>query len=107
MAFPTGSANVGDTGTGTGTALDAAGNVVVAATVVITSSDSTIVSVTDNGNASGVDTVTWTALAQGTATLSGVATNLDGSVTNGGANNPLTITVSGGSTDLATSVSLA
>ena len=107
MAFPTGTANVGDTGTGTGTALDAAGNVVVGAVVAITSSDDTIVSVTDNGNASGVDTVTWTAVAAGTATLSGVATNVDGSVTSGGANNPLTITVSGVTTDLATSVSLA
>lgn len=107
MAFPTASVNVGDTGDGTGTALDASGNVVAGNTVTVTSSDDTIVSITDNGSASGVDSVTWTAVAAGTATVTGSTTNpSDGSVVSSGNNNPLVITVVAAA-DLATSVSLA
>jgi hypothetical protein len=106
MSFPTGPVSPGATDTGTGTAFDAAGNAVAAATVAIVSSDPTIVSLSADSSVDGVDTVTWTAVAAGTASISGVATNVDGSVTSGGTNNPVVITVSA-PTDLATTVTLA
>jgi hypothetical protein len=107
MAFPTATVNVGDTGTGTATALDASGNTVAGATAAVTSSDPTIISIVDGGSTSGVDTVTWTALADGTAVLTGASTDpTTGVVVNTGANNPLTITVGTAASQVA-SVSLA
>ena len=106
MALPGSPVAPGATDTYTGTAVDASGNTVVAAVVSVVSSDDTIVSLVDNGSTGGVDTGTWTAVAVGTATLTGSATNVDGSVVTGGSNDPVTITVAA-PVDLATQVTLA
>jgi hypothetical protein len=106
MPMPTGPVAPGATDTYTATALDDAGNTVVAATVSTVSSDDTIVSLVSNGSSNGVETGTWTAVAAGAATLTATATNVDGSVANTGTGDPGVITVSAPA-DLATSVSLA
>lgn len=109
MAFPTAQVAVGDTGTGTASALDASSNVVTTATapVVVTSSDPTILSVVDNGSAAGVDNVTWTAVADGSVQITGSYTDpVSGAVISSGPNNPLTIIV-GAPADQVTQVSLA
>ena len=107
MAF-TQNPSVGDTGTGTVNALDAGGNVVTTATgaLAAVSSDPTIYSLVDNGASSGVDNVTWTAVAAGTVTLTGSYTDpVTGAVIVSGSGNPQTITV-GAAVDQVTSVSL-
>ena len=106
MALPTGPVAPGASDTYTGTALDANGNVVSAASVVTVSSDDTIVSISSNGSTDGVETGTWTAVAVGSATLTATATNSDGSTVDTGSGNPDVITVAQPA-DLATSVSLA
>jgi hypothetical protein len=105
MPMPTGPVPVGATDTYTATALDANGNTVEAATVSTASSDDTIVSLVSNGSTGGVETGTWTAVADGTATLTSTAVNVDGSTVDTGTGNPGTITVAQ-PVDLATSVSL-
>ena len=106
MPMPTGPVPAGTSDTYTATALDANGNAVVAATVSTASSDDTIVSLVSNGSSNGVETGTWTAVADGTATLTSTAVNVDGSTVSTGTGNPGTITVAEPA-DLATSVSLA
>lgn len=106
MPLPTGPVAVGATDTYTATALDADGNVVTAAVVSAVSSDDTVISLVDNGSNNGVDTGTWTAVADGTASIAASATNVDGSVVTSGTNNPDTITVAQ-PVDLATQVTLA
>ena len=101
MPMPTGNVPVGATDTYTATALDAGGNVVQAAVVSTVSSDDTIVSLVSNGSVSGVETGTWTAVADGVATLTSSA---DGVST--GTGNPGTITVAA-AVDAVASVSLA
>lgn len=106
MAVPTGPVTAGASDTYTATALDANNSVVSGATVVTVSSDETIVSVSSNGSSGGVETGTWTAVADGSATLTSTATNVDGSTVSTGNGNPDVITVAA-PVDLATSVSLA
>ena len=91
MALPTDTVAPGATDSFTATAVDQNGNVDVNASVSVASSDPTIVSV-DGSSDAGVFTGTWTAVADGSATITG--TGNDGSVTvESGADNPATITV--------------
>jgi hypothetical protein len=101
MALPTGPVAVGATDTYTATALGANGNVVADAVVSTVSSDDTIVSLVSNGSTGGVETGTWTAVADGTATF----TSTSGSVSTG-PGNPYVFTVAA-PVDQVTQVSLA
>ena len=101
MPMPTGNVPVGATDTYTATALDASGNPVTDAVVVTVSSDETIVSLASNGSSGGVETGTWTAVADGVATLTSSSEGVDT-----GTGNPGTITVAQPAATVA-SVSLA
>lgn len=88
MTLPTGPVAPGASDTYTATALDADGNVVTAASVSTVSSDESVISVVSNGSSEGVETGTWTAVADGSATLTATSGGVDT-----GAGNPDTITV--------------
>lgn len=101
MPVPTGPVSVGATDTYTATALDAEGNVVTDAVVTTDSSDASIVSLVSNGSNGGVETGTWTAVAEGSATLTSTSEGVST-----GAGNPDVITVTAVAPSVA-SVSLA
>lgn len=91
MALPGAPVAPGATDSFTATAVDQNGNTDINATVSVASSDPTIVTV-DGSSDAGVFTGTWTAVADGSATITG--TGNDGSVTvESGADNPASITV--------------
>ena len=101
MPMPTGNVPVGATDSYTATALDANGNVVTDAVVSTVSSDDTIVTLASNGSSGGVETGTWTAVADGVATLTSSSNGVSS-----GTGNPGTITVAQ-PVDAVASVSLA
>ena len=100
MPIPSGSITVGATGTFTATAADSGGNPVAAAVPTVTSSDDTILTVSSDG-APGMSTITYTAIADGTATVTGSVTNADGTVVSTGDGNPATFTVAAAAADVA------
>ena len=100
MPIPSGPISVGATGTFLATAADSGGNPVAGALATVASSDDTILTVVSDGVA-GTSTVTYTAVADGTATVTGTYTNADGTVVDTGAGNPATFTVATAAPDVS------
>lgn len=88
MSLPTGPVAPGFSDTFTATAVDANGNVVADAVPVVTSSDETVLTLVSDGVA-GTSTVTFTAVANGTATVTGSFNGVDLP----GTDDPATVTV--------------
>jgi hypothetical protein len=101
MSLPVSPVAPGTQFTGTYTAVDAAGNT-LPGPITFASSDDTQLTVTGDGSTSGVSVVTCDVVGQAgnTAILTASFTNVDGSVTSTGTNNPFTVTI-------ATTVDLA